>query len=399
MRLWRSTLLEFLVGFSIAASPGATAAEPVAIWPVDTFQCPNEPLSGTLVNSGVSSLTANPLMLVGGTCSTNGIFSGPGEYFHNGWPGPAPAFPNPPDPGHFFELSITAAAGMCLQPESFFYTGGHDNISNFDGPRKFDTYISTDGFQTQFRIDSEEMYDEGNSAHVLLGADDAGFGDYADGCFEMLGVRVFPYQTGNGSFGYGGIINRPGFFSGPGMNPTLAGIIRSTGDVGAGTNVEVCHVPFPMGLPGLCAVFPEVTSSGSFTARLGSTEELFQTPPPLTFAIPTPEPLLWEVEFDGTFVGPVELTFTYDDADFQGPVDEQSLTVYRFTGVWEELQVITNDPQANEIVVQSPGFSVFALGISTTPVPAGSFVLRIGMIVAICGLAIVVLAKGRHHTV
>jgi hypothetical protein len=81
------------------------------------------------------------------------------------------------------------------------------------------------------------------------------------------------------------------------------------------------------------------------------------------FATPGKPAQLWEVEFDGAFTGSVNLTFRYDDTLLPAGFDEETLSLFHFTGgAWQRLDGFV-DSLANTILVSSDSLGFFALGV------------------------------------
>jgi alpha-tubulin suppressor-like RCC1 family protein len=78
---------------------------------------------------------------------------------------------------------------------------------------------------------------------------------------------------------------------------------------------------------------------------------------------------VWDVAFSGgTFGGPVQMVFTYNDSGMT-PGQEAKLSMFHYTGGhWEELHGSV-DTALNTITVTTTSFSPFTLGLEQTPVP------------------------------
>ena len=84
---------------------------------------------------------------------------------------------------------------------------------------------------------------------------------------------------------------------------------------------------------------------------------------PFTFSTPGKPAQLWEVEFDGTYTGSVNLTFGYDDTLLPPGFDEDTLVIHHFSGgIWQKLNS-TVDTLLNKISVSTTDFGAFALGL------------------------------------
>lgn len=85
-----------------------------------------------------------------------------------------------------------------------------------------------------------------------------------------------------------------------------------------------------------------------------------------TFSTPGKPAQLWEVEFDGTHTGLVNLTFGYDDTLLPPGFNEDTLAIHHFSGgVWQKLNG-TVDPALNKISVSTADFGAFVLGLDGT---------------------------------
>jgi hypothetical protein len=94
----------------------------------------------------------------------------------------------------------------------------------------------------------------------------------------------------------------------------------------------------------------------------------------------------WDLGFDGTFNGPITLTFCYDDSLLDPDSRENLLTLFHDDGAdWEELRVLGRDLVANTITVETWSLSPFVLGLAdeppVVPEPAGVGVVGV-MIIA-----------------
>jgi hypothetical protein len=85
------------------------------------------------------------------------------------------------------------------------------------------------------------------------------------------------------------------------------------------------------------------------------------------FIVNTNPATVWSIDFDGTFSGSVDLTFTYDESGLL--MAEEHLRMYHHTagGYWEQLPIIDRDLDANTITVRTDSFSPFALGAVPEP--------------------------------
>jgi probable HAF family extracellular repeat protein len=85
----------------------------------------------------------------------------------------------------------------------------------------------------------------------------------------------------------------------------------------------------------------------------------------------------WELRFDGSFAGPLTLSFGYDDATWAAV--EGALEVYHFDGTaWAALPVLARDPLGNTITVQTTSLSPFLLGVPV-PEPSTGALLALGL--------------------
>ena len=148
----------------------------------------------------------------------------------------------------------------------------------------------------------------------------------------------------------------------------LAGLM-STGETNGGSTNS----------GGVDVTFDNVTADGTFTAEFGQiTEPDFQAAMQqlaagagnVNFALPTDPVSFWDISFDGTFTGSVELTFGYDDSNLLVPA-ETDLEIYHYDGSsWTALTKVGQDIVANTITVRVNSFSPFALGVATIPEPS-----------------------------
>lgn len=121
---------------------------------------------------------------------------------------------------------------------------------------------------------------------------------------------------------------------------------------------------------GLAYEFAEVDSSGSCYGSFSRAEDAeieirvargeFDH---LDFPTPGKPAQLWEVEFDGSYTGAVNLTFGYDETLLPAGFDEGTLVLFHFTGgAWQLLDSMV-DSTANIISVSSDTLGYFALGV------------------------------------
>lgn len=83
----------------------------------------------------------------------------------------------------------------------------------------------------------------------------------------------------------------------------------------------------------------------------------------LTFPTPGKPAQIWEVEFSGSFIGSVNLTFCYDETLLPPGLDEETLVLYHSTGgSWVKLSSIV-DSLANTISANTTTMGYFALGV------------------------------------
>ena len=123
---------------------------------------------------------------------------------------------------------------------------------------------------------------------------------------------------------------------------------------------------------GVTAIFTDVTDAGDFTVEQTNVDEdadlggfAFDA---FDFQLPGETVQLWEMDFSGTFDGPVMLNFHYVEELLAPGVDESALTIFHFdAGEWTELIPLAIDTENNIIIVQSDSFSPFALAV---PEPA-----------------------------
>jgi hypothetical protein len=94
------------------------------------------------------------------------------------------------------------------------------------------------------------------------------------------------------------------------------------------------------------------------------------------FLAPTNPVSLWDIDFDGSFTGPVELTFNYDDTSLLVPESELRIYHRNNQGEWSMLPVVDHDMDANTLTVRTDSFSPFALG--AVPEPATMSLLAMG---------------------
>jgi hypothetical protein len=100
----------------------------------------------------------------------------------------------------------------------------------------------------------------------------------------------------------------------------------------------------------------------------------------LTFPTPGKPAQVWEVEFNGTYSGSINLNFGYDATLLPVGFNESTLAIYHNTGgAWQKLAGTVN-PVNNTISVSSGSLGAFALGVdsvtsftvSASAAPAGS---------------------------
>ena len=82
-----------------------------------------------------------------------------------------------------------------------------------------------------------------------------------------------------------------------------------------------------------------------------------------TFLPPGGPQQLWKLQFSGTYVGAVNLTFGYDATILPPGLDQAGLAIYQFDGVtWQKLAT-TVDPVGHTLRVSTTNLSTFALGV------------------------------------
>ena len=96
----------------------------------------------------------------------------------------------------------------------------------------------------------------------------------------------------------------------------------------------------------------------------------------INFVAPTNPITLWNIDFDGTFTGPVSLTFNYDESSLLIPEEQLRIFHRNILGEWEMLPVIEHDMDANKLTVQTDSFSPFAMG--SIPEPTTMSLLALG---------------------
>lgn len=105
---------------------------------------------------------------------------------------------------------------------------------------------------------------------------------------------------------------------------------------------------------------------------------------PLSFGVPGSRLPLWEIEYEGSFSGGLQLTFAFDP-DLLAGIDAERLHIYHLKdGSWQDLGGFL-DLAAGTIRITTDSLSPFALGLAPVPEP-GSWALMLG------GLALL----GRH---
>lgn len=105
--------------------------------------------------------------------------------------------------------------------------------------------------------------------------------------------------------------------------------------------------------------FSNVTSSGDTTVTTTNTNP---TPTPAGFAVGDP-PIYYEIDTTATFAGPVEVCFTYEEKQFDGP--ESKLRVLHEEGGEFVDVTVSVDPGKNEICALVNGFSAFLVGLAS----------------------------------
>lgn len=113
-----------------------------------------------------------------------------------------------------------------------------------------------------------------------------------------------------------------------------------------------------------------LTASGVFSATpsvlSGTAFGQGGTPPPPPDAVlwgDTAPRQMWDVGFGGSFTGPANLTFYYDDSLLPPGFSEETFTVFHHNGsVWEMINGVV-DANANSITISTSGFSPFLLGV------------------------------------
>ena len=146
---------------------------------------------------------------------------------------------------------------------------------------------------------------------------------------------------------------------------------------------------------GVDYVFQEVSGPGTFYAEYeaedqNGVQELITLGKigPITFTVPGPKLQLFEVEYEGSFIGQVLLTFGYDPSLLNAGVDPGDLRVFHWTGTaWEDLGGTVN-PASNTIAFYTDSLSPFAVG--AVPEPETWVMLLAGF-----GLVLVRLARSR----
>ncbi len=120
----------------------------------------------------------------------------------------------------------------------------------------------------------------------------------------------------------------------------------------------------------------QVNASGNFSATpsLLSGTAFGQggtPPPPPDFALwgeDSPRQY-WDLKFDGSFTGPANLTFFYDESNLPPGFSESVFIIYHHNGAdWEMLPSVV-DSDANSITVSTDSFSPFLLGVPEPSTP------------------------------
>ena len=83
---------------------------------------------------------------------------------------------------------------------------------------------------------------------------------------------------------------------------------------------------------------------------------------PIDFHTPGGPVQLWELEFNGTYSGAIQLTFAYDPTILPAGFDETTLAIHQFIGNAWRLLTGTVDPLRHIISVSTDTLSVFVLG-------------------------------------
>jgi len=125
---------------------------------------------------------------------------------------------------------------------------------------------------------------------------------------------------------------------------------------------------------GLDVAFDQVDVGGQLTAQQIDTTGLSQDAVEAldaNFMTAGDSPQIWNIDFDGEFVGDALLTFKYDE-DQLGTLAEEDLFIWHFDeelDQWEQIFGVV-DPLANTITVSADSFSPFALGMTAVPEPS-----------------------------
>lgn len=145
---------------------------------------------------------------------------------------------------------------------------------------------------------------------------------------------------------------------------------------------------------GLDVAFQNISQPGSFSSdyrreAIGDLEQnlliRYGGDGELTFDPATQLAQSWDLDFDGGFSGPVELTFGYNDSDLS--VVEENLAIFHFnedTQRWERLQIIHHDTFGNSITVVTQSFSPFVLGAAVAVPEPSATLLALAMLGHAC---------------
>jgi len=149
----------------------------------------------------------------------------------------------------------------------------------------------------------------------------------------------------------------------PGTSPLLTkistGLSPATVVFRPGTPTETGSDVVVQPIKEVALSFTNVTSSGETTVSTTSTNP---TPTPAGFAVGDP-PVYYEIETTATFEGPVEVCFTYDEKQFNGPESKLRI-LHEENGVFVDVTVSV-DPGKNEICALVNGFSAFVVGLAS----------------------------------
>ncbi len=150
----------------------------------------------------------------------------------------------------------------------------------------------------------------------------------------------------------------------------MTGIPLALIDAGTGATGSVVGGTGFLG--GIDYLFDRVESTGTLRAEYFRTAEADLDPDlaaAIDFALTGETAQLWDMGFDGSFTGPITLTFTYDPALLGPDINEALLGIQHQLpdGSFVLLPVLDRDLDNNTITVSTDGFSSFVLCVVPEP--------------------------------